>query len=70
MHWGVEAELIRRGGFRKRKTMIKGPVVANASIDDLRDKNHKGLGEQKLDTSKSAGKIDLFESVYAAGAQQ
>ena len=53
LHWCVEAELIRRGGFRKRKNMIKDPAEARILIGELRDRNRRVLGEQTVDTTSN-----------------
>ena len=47
LHWCVEAELLRRGGFRKRKNMLKDPVEIDVLVKELREANVKQLGEQK-----------------------
>ena len=52
LHWCIEAELIRRGGFRKRKTMISDPKEARTLIADLREKNARVLGEQILESKQ------------------
>ena len=46
LNWCVEAELLRRGGFRKRKKMLAEAVEINALVYDLREKNAKYHGEQ------------------------
>ena len=70
LHWGVEAELIRRGGFRKRNAMTKDPLGANASIDELRGKNQMAQGEQKMDMSKSVGKSELSDNAPVVDINQ
>ena len=48
LHRCVGAELIRRGGFRKRRNMIRDQVEANVLIDDMRLKNQKSFGGKPL----------------------
>ena len=54
LHWCVEAELIRRGGFRKRKSVISDVKEARTLITDLRGKNARILGEQILESNQGA----------------
>ena len=46
LNWCVEAELLRLGGFRKRRKMLVDAVEINALVNELRDKNMKYHGEQ------------------------
>ena len=59
----------KKGGFRKRKNIIRDPIEANALIDDLREKNKKFLGEQPLDAGLTVGKMPFVDVVdVSAGA--
>ena len=58
LHWCVESELLRRGGFRKRKKMLTDAVEINALINGLRGKNVKIRGEQNTQWEERAGDKD------------
>ena len=46
--WCLEADLLRRGGFRRRKNMLANADEIRALINELRGKNRKIIGEQPM----------------------
>ena len=54
LHWCVEAVLIRRGGYRKRKQKIADVTEARLLIDELIGKNRMVSGEHVLRTTSAA----------------
>ena len=48
LRWTVESELLRRGGFRKRKKQISDPQEASTLIEEMGEKNRKSYGWQVI----------------------